>query len=164
MSAEAVLGLMTLGAVPHSGNPGDPPPAPVQVAAVLLIVQALIRVGFLLLTLFTLSSVHASSTLYRSPFFVIQAIGVPAAFIVAGLVAGILVFQRASAARPFGLVLCAVGLAYQLYAIGSVLYLFFTRPSIHLPWFSWVVPPAFFAVYLAGLVIFILWGQKQTNR
>jgi hypothetical protein len=142
---------MTGGEVPHSGNPGDALPASVQVAAVLLIVQALIRVGFLLLTLFTLSSTNASSALYRSPFFVTQAIGVPAAFIVAGLVAGILVFQRSSAARPFGLVLCAV-------------YLFFTRPSFHLPWFSWVVPPAFFAVYLAGLVIFILWGQKQTNR
>lgn len=110
---------MTGGEVRHSGNQGDALPASVQVAAVLLIVQALIRVGFLLLTLFTLSSAHASSARYRSPFFVIQAIGVPAAFSVAGLVAGILAFQRSSAARPFGLALCAVGLPTSFSALAA---------------------------------------------
>jgi hypothetical protein len=154
---------MMVGEVPHSGNPSDALPASVQVAAVLLIVQAVIRVGFLLLTLSRLISAQAPSALYRSPLFVIQSIGLPAAFIVAGLVAGVLVFQRSSGARSFGLVLCAVGLAYQLYAIGSIVYLLFTRPSIHLPWLSWVVSPVFIAVYLAGLVIFILWRQPQTN-
>jgi hypothetical protein len=154
---------MTVGQVPPPGKPGDAPPASVQAAAVLLIVQAVIRVGFLLLTLSTLISVHASPALYRSPLFVAQRIVLPAAFIVAGLVAGILVFQRSSGARSFGLALCAVGLAYQLYAFGSVISVVVTRPSIHLPWFSWVVSPVFIAVYLAGLIIFILWRQPQTD-
>jgi len=154
---------MILGEVPLAGKPGDAPPASVQIAAVLLIVQAVIRVGFLLLTLSTLISANAWSALYRSPLFLIQSIGLPAAFVVAGLVAGILVFQRSSGARSFGLALCAVGLAYQLYAFGSVIYVVMMRPSIHLPWFSWVVSPVFIAVYLAGLIIFILWRQPQTN-
>jgi hypothetical protein len=154
---------MTIGEVPFSGKPDDGPPASVQVAAVLLIVQAVVRVGFLLLTLSTLISANVPSVLYRSPLFIMQSIVFPAAFIVAGLVAGILVFQRSSGARSFGLVLCAVGLAYQLYAFGSVIYLVMTRPSIHLPWFSWVVSPVYITVYLAGLIIFILWRQPQTN-
>jgi hypothetical protein len=154
---------MTLGEVPLSGKPGDAPPASVQVAAVLLIVQAVIRVGFLLLTVSMLISAHVSWAIYRSPFFVIQTIGLPAALIVAGLITGVLIFQRSSGARSFGLVLCAVGLAYQLYAFGAVIYVFMMRPSMHLPWFSWVVSPVFFAVYLAGLIIFILWRQPQTN-
>jgi hypothetical protein len=154
---------MTVGEVPTSGKPGDALPASVQVAAVLLIVQAVVRVGFLLLTLSRLISAQAPSALYRSPLFVIQSIGLPAAFTVAGLVAGFLVFQRSPGARSFGLVLCAVGLAYQLYAFSTVIYVVMTRPSIHLPWFSFVVSPAFMAVYLVGLIIFIVWRQPQTN-
>jgi hypothetical protein len=153
---------MTLGEVPPA-KPGDAPPASVQVAAVLLIAQAVIRVGFLLMTLSTLISVPAASALYHSPLFVIQSIVLPAALIIAGLVAGILVFQRSSGARPFGLVFCAVGLAYQVYAFGFLIYVVMTRPSIHFPWFSWVVSPVYIAVYLAGLVIFILWRRPQTN-
>jgi phosphoglycerol transferase MdoB-like AlkP superfamily enzyme len=154
---------MTLGEVPRSGKPDDALPPSVQFAAVLLIAQAVIRVGFLLVTLSTLITVQAASALYRNPLFVIQSIVVPAVFVVAGLVAGILVLQRSPGARSFGLVLCAVGLAYQLYAFSSFIYVAMTRPAIHFPWFSWVISPVYIAVYLTGLIIFILWRQPQTN-
>jgi hypothetical protein len=127
----------------------SPPPdalsGPVRVIAALLIVQALVRFGFLANGLSNSTAVYLNNLLLY--------VTMPAIIACGSIVAGILVLRRFQSARGFGLTICALGLVYQLYGLGTVVYAMSTRPSFNVPLTFWILPPAYIVLYLAGLVV-----------
>jgi len=124
-------------------------PTPMLVIGVLLLVQAVVRSGFLATLL-----LRAWSVLLTNPMSLILSVIVPAVLAVGGLVAGILALTRSEMARGFGLAFCAVGLLFQLYGAVNVAMLAMNQSAFHVPWITLVLIPGNIAVYIAGLVIF----------
>jgi hypothetical protein len=135
-------------AAPIGGTSGELP-APMLVIGVLLLIQAVVRSGLLVNLL-----LQARSAYFTYPTFLILSIIVPAVLAVGGLVAGVLVLTRSTAARGFGLAFCAVGLLFQLYGAANVVMLAMNQAAFHVPWFTLVLIPGNIIVYIAGLVVF----------
>jgi hypothetical protein len=119
----------------------EPLPEPVRLVGILLVVQGLLRLALLSWPLLRFGLA------YVNIFTVMSAV-----LGFAGIAAGILALQRYALARGFGLVFCAIGLLYQLYGLGQILYNHF---EFRLPWTSWVLIPAYIAIYAIGLVVFV---------
>jgi hypothetical protein len=124
-------------------------PTPMLVIGVLLLVQAVVRSGFLVNLL-----LQARSAFFTYPMFLILSVIVPAVLAVGGLAAGILALTRSDMARGFGLAFCAVGLLFQLYGAVSVAMAAMNQSAFHVPWFTLVLIPSNIAVYITGLVVF----------
>jgi hypothetical protein len=135
-------------ASPIGGASGELP-TPVLVIGVLLLVQAVVRSGFLVNLL-----LQARSDFFTYPKFLMLSVIVPAVLAIGGLVAGILALTRSEMARGFGLAFCAVGLLFQLYGAVNVAMLAMNQAAFHVPWYTLVLIPGNIAVYIAGLVMF----------
>jgi hypothetical protein len=129
--------------------PADALSMPVRVIAILFIVQAVTRVILLAILL-----LQARAAFFSYPQFLIMSIILPVVLAVGGVVAGVLALQGSRLARGFALTFCALGLLYQLYGVGNVIYWASTMSSYHLAWTAWILIPANILIYLAGLVIF----------
>jgi hypothetical protein len=134
---------------PQFAYPTDALSMPVRVIAILFFVQAATRVVFLIILLS-----QARAAFFSYPQFLIMSIIVPVVLAVGGVVAGVLALKRFRSARGVALTFCAVGLLYQLYGLGNVIYLSSTMSSYHLVWTAWILIPANIVIYLAGLVVF----------
>jgi hypothetical protein len=135
-------------ASPIGGASGELP-APMLAIGVLLLVQAVVRSGFLVNLL-----LQARSDFFTYPKFLMLSVIVPAVLAVGGVIAGILALTRSEMARGFGLAFCAVGLLFQLYGALNVAMLAMNQAAFHVPWYTLVLIPGNIAVYIAGLVIF----------
>jgi hypothetical protein len=134
---------------PQIVHPTDAMSIPVRVIGILLIAQAATRVVFLAILL-----AQARAAFFGFPQFVIMSIVLPIILVAGGVIAGALALRRSPSAGGFGLTFCAVGLLYEFYVIGSLIYTASTVSSFHLVWTAWILIPAYTAIYLAGLVVF----------
>ena len=134
-------------APPIAGASGDMA-MPVLVIGVLLIIQALVRLGFLANLL-----LHVRIELLSYPQFLLFSVAMPVVLAVGGLVAGGLVFSRYALSREIGLAYCTVGLLYQLYSVGSLVITTWNRAGYQLPWFAWALIGFNIVVNMTGLIV-----------
>jgi hypothetical protein len=131
---------------------------PVLVIGVLLIIQALVRLGFLANLL-----LHLRIELLSYPQFLLFSIAMPVVLAVGGLVAGGLVFTRYALWREIGLAYCTVGLLYQLFGVGSLVITTWNRTGYQLPWFTLALIGFNFVIYIAGLIVFGLSFRQRAT-
>jgi hypothetical protein len=138
---------------PAAATPPSALEATVQVLGVLLIVAGVIRLGFVVRTLFAIPA----AVLQEQPYILAVAIVIPAIFAGAGLAAGMLMALRSPTARGVGLVVCGISLLFQLYGIANSLYVASTTPDLILPWTVWVIGPAFALLFIVCIVCLARW-------
>ena len=158
-SAPASSASSSVGIVAPTAALSGPALPSVIVVGVLLIVQAVVRLGFLINLLLRIQASY-----FDYMWFVIQSLVVPAILVVAGMIAAILALGRFPAARGFGLTFCALGLIYQLYGLGSIVYLMLTKPTFQVSLLTWGLIAANIVVYVAGLIVFGLSAYYRQSR
>jgi hypothetical protein len=120
----------------------EPLPEPLRLVGILLAVQGLLRLALVGWPLLRFGFAYANIF-----SLILVLLGV------AGIAASVLTLQRYALARGFGLAFCAVGLSYQLYSLGQILY---NHYEFRLPWTSWLLMPAYIAIFAIGLVVFVV--------
>jgi hypothetical protein len=147
----ATMGASAFAAAPAPASSfaamsGEPPTAMLVIGG-LLIVQALVRLGFLVKLL-----LQVGGTYLTYPTFLFLSVIVPTALGVGGLVAGGLLMTRSATARGFGLVFCAVALLFQLYGVGNIL-LAQLKSTYQLPLITMILIPTHIVIYVAALIV-----------
>jgi hypothetical protein len=132
----------------------------VRIVGILLIVQAVLRVG---LSFFNYAGWQFA--IQRMDIvLLVTAFILPLVIAVAAGVAGILMAQLLPVARPFGIAICAIGLAFQTYGLATLAYRLMAVPTLRVAWIFPVLSVAYFAVFLAGLICLIQWRPRITLR
>jgi hypothetical protein len=153
-SSLATGGLATAGGPLTTGSIISMPdelPVEARVIGVLLILQALVRLGFLINLL-----VHTPIEYLGYFRILIMSVILPGVFGVGGLIAGGLVLSRSASARGFGLAFCILGLLYQLYGASSLLVAAMSSASIQLSPLTWILIPSYIVIYIVGILVFSL--------
>lgn len=129
-------------------------PPSVRVIAILLIIQSLMRIGFLAYSLATMP------TLLATRDFTTTIPLVTVVLAIAGIIAASLALRRFSVARILGLIVCTFDLSLQIPIIISTIHVL-TLPSIKVLW-SWqlAIGPVYIAFYLIALIIFARWHLR----
>jgi len=79
-------------------------------------------------------------------------------------IAGILLVRRARAGRVFGLVVCSIALAYQLFGFGSTLaflYVVAPSPTLSLGMVFWTMNASSIVLYLVGIIVIARWHPPR---
>jgi hypothetical protein len=125
-----------------------------------LIAGGLVRLGLLANLLATISATFLFSTANRATTSVV----LPILFGIATVAAGALLVKRANAARSFGIAVCALALAYQLFGLGSALYYLATAANTaNYPWWTLGLSLGYLALYATGLVLLTRWHPERRN-
>src|SRR5262249_43153621 len=103
---------MSIPIEPYADAPGKARlPAALLTATILVIVLTIVRADLLVM------SVMRNARAFANPILLVQAVIIPAVLMLLIAVMVILVFVRTPAARVFGIVVCAIQLAWQAFAI-----------------------------------------------
>ena len=133
----------------------QPLPTDLLVGTILVTLLVLVRAGFLI------NSVTRSSQLLGNPALLMQIVIIP--IILMGLTAVMiaLVFSRAPAAKPYGITVCSVNLAFQLYGIGYFVFIVLSNPNLSIarnfPILFAVLSTAYITVFTLELIFLARW-------
>jgi hypothetical protein len=135
---------MSVQAQPGVGVAAKPAlPTALLVMTILLALQAFVRAGFLITTLWVSARFLSNAT------FLLLSVLVPAILLILTVVMVILIFVRAPAAKPYGITVCALNIVFQLFAVGRFVSLYSSNPRIP-------INPQFVLTSIAYLTIFTL--------
>jgi hypothetical protein len=139
---------------------GKPPlPTGLLVVTILVILQVLVRAGFLI------NSVTRNAQFLSNPTLLIQSVIIPLILMALTAVMIALIFSRAPAAKPYGITVCCLNLAFQLYAIGSFVFIVLSNPNLpiaqNFPVPFAVLSTAFIAVFALELIMLARWQPKS---
>lgn|ERR1043166_1985840 len=135
-----------------------PLPAGLLVVTILATVQVVVRAGFLV-------NFIARNTQYLSnPVLLIQSVIIPIVLMVLTAVMVVLVFSRTPAAKPFGIAVCALNLAFQLYSIGSFMLVVLSNPNFSFarnpPYLFFGLSAAYFTIFVLEIIFLALWQPR----
>jgi hypothetical protein len=80
------------------------------------------------------------------------------------IVAGVLLVRLDRAGRGFGLVVCSIALAHQVFAFASTLVALKVLSSSAAPSLGllfWLLPPTYAALFLAGIIVIARWHPPR---
>ena len=127
-------------------------------------------IGVLLILLGGLKLVTAINALVQVFERAINANYVVSNLILSGVIAlltigaGILLVRRDHAGRVFGLVVCSIALAYQLFGFGSTLaflYVVAPSPTLSLSMVFWAMNASSIVLYLVGIIVIVRWHPPR---
>jgi hypothetical protein len=125
-----------------------------------LIAGGLVRLGLLANVLATVSTTFLFSTANRATTSVV----LPILFGSGTVAAGFLLVKRADAARSFGIAVCALALAYQLFSLGSAVYYLTTAANTaNYPFWTLGLSFGYLALYATGLVLLLRWHREPRD-
>jgi Domain of unknown function (DUF4190) len=129
-----------------------PLPSGLLIATILVILQIVARAGFLATTL-----VRSSRFFLDNPIFLILAVIVPALLLIMTIVMVALIFARTPAAKPYGITVCILSLAWQIYSIIRLISLYASHPNISVSPIAITVSIAYIAIFTLALIFLIRW-------
>ena len=142
----------------------QPLPTDLLFVTILVTLLVLVRAGFLInsVTGFLINSV--TRNLLSNPTFLFKIVIIP--IILMGLTAVMiaLVFSRAPAAKPYGITVCSLNLAYQLYSIVTFVFVVVSNPNLSIarnfPVLFAVLSTATIAIFTLELIFLARWRPE----
>jgi hypothetical protein len=138
----------------HADQSDVPGATAVRVLGALLILQG----GFRLYTQINTVVLVVQREIYATNLFVTMFLS--AVVGVLAIVAGILLVRLDRAGRGFGLVVCSIALAHQVFAFASTLVALKVLSSSAAPSLGllfWLLPPTYAALFLVGIILIARW-------
>jgi len=137
-------------------------PTDLLIVTILVTLLVLVRAGFLI------NSVTRSSQLLSNPTFLLQIVIIPLIIplILMGLtvVMIVLVFSRAPAAKPYGITVCSLNLAFQLYSIATFVFIVVSNQNVSIarnfPVLFAVLSTATIAIFTLELIFLARWRPE----
>ena len=142
----------------HADQPHVPGATAVRVLGALLILQGGYRLYALINTVVLVSRRGIAPSNLLLLLFLSGVIGLLT------IVAGVLLVRQDRAGRGFGLVICSLALAHQVFAFASMLIaLKFVAPSAtSLPgMLFWLRPPTYMLLFLVGIIVIARWRPPR---
>jgi len=136
-------------------------PLSVQIVAILLMVQGLVRLGFLTNNFFQ----QGPRMLAGAPVQFVLVFLLPAVLGILAISASIVILARSPIARTFGLVVGVILLLSQCYFFASTLrnLSLIKQPTPMFLLGIWVITPAYFLVFIATLVCLAIWVPQTES-
>ena len=135
-----------------------PLPSGLLIATILLILQIVTRAGFLAFTL-----VRSSRFYLDNPLFLILAVIIPALLLILTVAMVALIFARTPAAKPYGITVCILSLAWQIYSIVRLITVYASHPNISVSPIAITVSIAYIAVFTLALIVLIMWRVSDAT-
>jgi hypothetical protein len=142
----------------HADQSEVPGATAVRVLGALLILQG----GFRLYTQINTVVLVVQREIYATNLFVTMFLS--AVVGVLAIVAGILLVRLDRAGRGFGLVVCSIALAHQVFAFASTLVALKVLSSSAAPSLGllfWLLPPTYAALFLVGIILIARWHPPR---
>jgi hypothetical protein len=142
----------------HADQSDVPGATAVRVLGALLILQG----GFRLYTQINTVVLVVQREIYATNLFVTMFLS--AVVGVLAIVAGILLVRLDRAGRGFGLVVCSIALAHQVFAFASTLVALKVLSSSAAPSLGllfWLLPPTYAALFLVGIILIARWHPPR---
>jgi hypothetical protein len=138
--------------VQPNANAANKPPLPtgLLVATILVILQMVSRGGFLLYSL------AMNSRFLDVPTYLIFAVLIPVLLLILSIVMVALIFARNPVAKPFGITVCSLNIANQIYVI-SRLASFYSSYHAAISAMTGTLVIAYLAVFVLALIFLIRW-------
>jgi hypothetical protein len=142
----------------HADQSDVPGATAVRVLGALLILQG----GFRLYTQINTVVLVVQREIYATNLFVTMFLS--AVVGVLAIVAGMLLVRLDRAGRGFGLVVCSIALAHQVFAFASTLVALKVLSSSAAPSLGllfWLLPPTYAALFLVGIILIARWHPPR---
>jgi hypothetical protein len=144
-------------AQPNTSAAKKPPlPTGLLVATILVILQMMSRGGFLLYSL------AMNSRFLDVPTYLIFVVLIPALLLVLSIVMVALIFARNPAAKPFGITVCILNIANQMYVISRLASLY-SSYHVAISAMTITLVTAYLAVFVLALIFLIRWTPADAT-